>query len=183
MNKLTFKLIVPILALLMLLSMASCVKACVFSPPTKTPITAVDITLVTDSATAKYVVCNNIEDEFFKSSGTIAIYKGTYSYTTLPTTPIAIVSFVDTWWGTYNIATNVGSYTAYEVWILSTGGTFVGFDHPVIATGDFLSTLTGYASVTALSSHVTIIGTGTSTGQVINLATPNIFVYPWTGYW
>ena len=180
MKKMAVKIIVPILALFMLLSMVSSVKA--FVPPTKTAITAIDLTFVGPTG-AKYVVCNNIVDEFFKSTGTVAIYKGTYTYTSLPTAPFAIASFVDIWWGTYNIATNTGCYTAYEVWTVPDTATFVGFDHPVITTGDFLSTLTGYPGITALSSHITLAGTCASAGQAIDLASSNLLVYPWTGYW
>ena len=185
MKKMAVKVLVPILALLMLLSMASCVKACVFPPPTKTPITAV---LLTSSAgtTVKYVVspCGVEYLLYLKLSGTLAIFAGTYSYLDLPSTPpIAIVSYVDVCWGTYNIATNLGSYTFYEVWTLSSAPAFVGFDHPIHSVGDLISDVTGNPAWTAASTHIIVCGIGAYAGQVIDIASPNLFTAPWTGYW
>jgi hypothetical protein len=101
----------------------------------------------------------------------------------LPSTPIAIVSFVDVCWGTYNIATNLGSYTFYEVWTLSGAPAFVGFDHPVLSVGDLISAISGYPAWTAVSSHIIVYGIGAYARQVIDVASPNIYATPWTGYW
>jgi len=186
-RKIVVKILVPVLALLMLLSMASCVKACLIPQPTKTPITAVIVTSVTDYTTVKYVVNNHIEYLLYaKLSGTLALYQGTYGYTNLPSTPFAIVSYVDTCWGTYNIVTNMGSYTFYEVWTISSAPAFVGFDHPVLSTGDLLggtTGITGYPGWTAVSSHIIVYGIGAYARQVIDVASPNLYTAPWTGYW
>ena len=185
MKKTAVKILVPILALLMLLSMASCVKACACSQPTRAFITAIFGTFGGDT-NVKYVV--NGQTEYLlccRISGTLLIYAGSYTYFDLPTTPMATVNFAEVCWGTYNIATNTGSYTFYEVWTLSNGATFVGFDHPVISTEDLLGLfgVTTNPGWTAASTHITVEGTGASAGQVIDLATPNIYTNPWTGYW
>jgi len=181
-KKTAVKVLVPILALLMLLSMASSVRA--GAPPTKTAITAVIVT-VSFGTTAKYVVSPwGIEYLLYVgASGTLAIFAGTYSYSTVVgKTPIAIVSFVDDWWGTYNIATNLGSYTAYEVWSLSSAA-FVGFDHPVNTVGDLISDISGYPAATSLSSHIIVYGISAHAGQFIDIASPDLLATPWTGYW
>ena len=177
MKKTAVKVLVPILALLMLLSMASSVRA--GAPPTKTPVT-VYITGITgqDLSTLKYVVSGNMMYLlYFKLWGTILIFVDGSS------TPIS-VNWVDVCWGTYNIATNLGSYTFFEVWTLPDGGQFVGFDHPH-TVGDFLSAITGYPAVTAMEAHIIVVGICHDAGQVINVASPNLFVtgYGLTGYW
>ena len=187
MKKKAVKIIVPILALLMLLAMASSAKACLFSPPSKTPITVAITGLTSISySTLKYVVHDDIEYLlYFTFSGTIAIFAGTFSYATLPSTPLTTVDFVDVCWGTYNIATNTGSYTFYEVWTISNGATFVGFDHPH-STGDLLSYLgvnTGNPPWSAVEAHMVVVGTGAYAGQVIDVASPNLLASPCTGYW
>jgi len=179
-KKMAVKILVPVLAFLMLLSMASCVKACVYPQPTKTAITAILGTSSADT-NVKYVVNGQTEYLlYYKFSGTFLIYAGSYTYFDLPSTPTATVNFVDVCWGTYNIATNTGSYTFYEVWTVSNGATLFGFDHPIFSTGDLISSFSGYPALTALSSHIIVAGTG---GQVIDLVTSNAYAYPWTGYW
>jgi hypothetical protein len=184
-KKMAVKVLVPILALLMLLSMASSVKACVFPPPTKTPISALitGFTSLPSVTTTKYVVRDDIEYLLYlKFSGTIAIYNSASEV-------IATVSWVDVCWGTYNIATNKGSYTFYEVWTIlsgqSAGGTFVGFDHPH-SVGDFLASfgITTNPPMTALEGHIIVFGIGACAGQVIDVYCPNMYVSPYfTGYW
>ena len=178
-KKAAVKILFPILALLMLLSVASCVKACACPQPTKTAITAILGTSSADT-NVKYVV--NGQTEYLlccRISGTLLIYAGSYTYFDLPTTPMATVNFAEVCWGTYNIATNTGSYTFYEVWTVSNGATLVGFDHPH-SVGDFISSVSGYPALTAFSSHIVVAGTG---GQVVDVSTSNVFAYPWTGYW
>ena len=183
MKKTAVKVLVPILALLMLLSMASYVKACVFPPPTKIPVTA-SITGFTSIgySTVKIVVRDDMEYLlYFTLSGTISIYGGS--------TVIATVDWVDVCWGTYNIATNLGSYTFYEVWTITSGlfagATFVGFDHPH-TTGDFLAAfgITTNPTLTAMEGHIIVVGIGSAAGQVIDVYAPNLFVNPYfAGYW
>jgi len=166
-KKTAVKILVPILALLMLLSMASCVKACACSQPTRAFITAIFGTFGGDT-NVKYVVNGQTEYLLYcKISGTLLIYAGSYTYFDLPSTPMATVNFVEVCWGTYNIATNMGSYTFYEVWTVSNGATLVGFDHPHTA-GDFISSVSGYPALTAFSSHIVVAGTG---GQVVDVST------------
>jgi hypothetical protein len=179
-KKTAVKILVPILAFLMLLSMASCVKACVCPQPTKTAITAILGTSSADT-NVKYVVNGQTEYLlYYKFSGTLLIYAGSYTYFDLPSTPMTTVNFVNICWGTYNIATNTGSYMFYEVWTLPSGATFVGSDHPVLSTGDLISAFSGYPALTALSSHIVVAGRG---GQVVDVATSNAYANPWTGYW
>ena len=187
--KMAVKVIVPILALLMLLSVASCANAFVIPPPTKIPITAVLGAPGGADTTVKYVVIGSNEYLlYYKFWGTLYIYPGTYSYSSLPPTlaPIATVNYVDVCWGTYNSATNQGCYTFYEVWTLSSGPNFVGFDNPIHSTGDFLAYV-GVVTVnppwTAASSHIIVVGIGAYAGQVIDIASPNLFATPWNGYW
>ena len=189
MKKTALKFLVPILALLMLLSMASCVKACVFPPPTKIPVSAYITGYLPPfptAATVKYVVIGNIEYLLYlKMSGTIAIYDS-------PSTLIATVNWVDVCWGTYNIKTGLCSYTFYEVWTILTGpyagGTLVGFDHPH-GVGDLLTAwgITSNLPLTALEGHIIVYGVGSIChGQVIDVYTPNVFAPAtdyFAGYW
>jgi hypothetical protein len=121
---------------------------------------------------------------YFTLSGTIAIYNSA-------STQIATVNWVDVCWGTYNIATNLGSYTFYEVWTITSGlfagGQFVGFDHPH-TTGDFLAFfgITTNPTVTAMEAHIVVFGIGACHGQVIDVASPNLFAPAtayFAGYW
>ena len=189
MKKMAVKVLVPILALLMLLSMASCVKACVIPPPTKIPVTAY-ITKFTSIgySSVKYVWRDDMEYLlYFTLSGTISIYNSVSS------TLIATVNWVDVCWGTYNSVTNLGSYTFYEVWTPGSTspalpGTFVGFDHPH-TTGDFLVAFgiaTGGLPLTAMEGHIIVVGIGACAGQVIDVYSPNLLAPAtdyFAGYW
>ena len=184
MKKTAVKVLVPILALLMLLSMASSAKAYV-PPPTKIPVTVYitgETVTPADVSTLKYVVSNDIMYLlYFTFSGTIAIKD--------PSTTIATVNWVDVCWGTYNIATGLGSYTFFEVWTITSGqfagGQLVGFDHPH-TVGALLQDITGIgAPITALEAHIIVVGIGACAGQVIDVSSPNLLVtgYGMTGYW
>ena len=148
MKKTAVKVLVPILALLMLLSMASSAKAYV-PPPTKIPVTVYLTGTSGVDSNIKYVVKDGFEYLLYlKFWGTISIFDGV--------APIATVNWVDVCWGSYDIATNLGSYTFFEVWTLSNGATFVGFDHPH-STGDLLNLFgipTGNPGLTALEGHI-----------------------------
>jgi len=171
-----FSILAVLTMLLSMLAFVSPASAC-----TKTLITGV---LISDNL-GKYVVsqCGNQYLENFKLSGTLLIFLGTYGYGNLPSTPVAVVSYVDVCVGTYNSATNLGCYTFYEVWTLVDCGQFVGFDNPIHSTGDFISSVTGNPGLTATSSHIVVCGMGAYSRQVIDIASSNLFTMPWTGYW
>jgi len=170
-----------LLSLLALLLMVVAMFAMV--PPAKAcSKTAITVVLGPETpSNAKYVVCQSGTEylEYFKITGTLFVFAGTHGYGDLPTTPIALVSFADVCWGTYNTVTNVGLYTFYEVWTLPSGGQLVGFDHPVTATGDFISVATGNQALSAVGSHIVVCGSG----QVIDVSSTNLFTAPWNGYW
>jgi len=179
-KKMAVKVLVPVLVLLMLvcmpLSMTSSASACKVLP-VKAYITG----LSGYDPNIKYVVIGNIMYlQYFKFWGTISMYIDG------DPTPV-LVNWVDVACGTYNIATNRGSYTFYEVWTLLNGlfagGQLVGFDHPHTVGDPFGF----YTPVSSIEGHIIVVGIGECAGQVIDVVlpwSPSAYApYYFGGYW
>lgn len=177
MNRKVLVGLVALLALAMVASpLLSSASAC-----TKVPASAsLSGFLVFDPTTAKYAVSNGVLYLlYWQFSGTIAV--------TLDGGAPITWTWVDTCLGTYNVASNKGSYVFYEVWTNPSFGTMVGFDTPR-SVGDFpigVSSGTGiYTPVTHLAGHIVVVGTkGAWKGDVLDVSTSDLYLgIPFTGY-
>ena len=176
MNKKLLFGIVGLLALAMVASpLLSSASACDKVAATAT-ITGINI----DPTTAKYSVKDGVVYlECFKFSGTMALKLDGGS-------PITW-NWVDTCWGTYDIASNKGTYVFYEVWTNSLYGKMVGFDNPH-SVGDFpIGTTSGtgiFTPVTHLEGHIVVAGVeGAWKGDVLDVSTADLYLgIPFTGY-